>query len=562
MPFTVQDLIKDRRKPVVVGIADTAATAVELMMEHDFSQLPVVDQDDRPRGMVTSDSILRAHSSLDLPLGKLHVRDAMAKKPREFEAGDDLFEMLEYVMDSDAVFVVDGEGRLTGIVTSYDTTEYFRRRAEDLMLIEDIEMALRDHLRAAYSDLNGLGVQALDAAVAELVRDRAGMRGKFKNAIKRYAAKTQAKVDDAAAGEAFEAAFVGKSTSTKFEDLNLSEFIQMVVHGDRWVAHFQPLFGIEPGALDFMLGKVRETRNLLAHFHGALEPAQRSHLRFCAEWLTRHPPPPAPKAQVVEPSVTPAPPSQPEAAVEDQNRGQAEDFSSEDSRYAPLAAFLQAQPGDRVVLSFADVEKIIDGPLPAYARKHPSWWANDSVGHVQSRQWLQVGWRMYTTSIAEEKVTFYRPTERAQAYLAFYNAMVETVEKTAPGIYTAAKPIGLNWLNIRYVSSGGQRAAALAFTFALRGRFRVEIYISSGDRDRNKAIFDRLYARRQEIEAQLGEVSWERLENKQASRIGVYHPGSIDDPPEKLEALRVWGAERLARMNAVLVPLLEQAQNT
>lgn len=561
MPFTVQDLIKDRRKPVVVTLTDTAQNAVDLMMQYEFSQLPVVDHDNRPCGMVTSDSILRAHSSLDLPLQKLHVRDAMAKKPREFEDGDDLFEMLEYVMDSDAVFIVDGEGRLTGIVTSYDTTEYFRRRAEDLMLVEDIEMALRDHIRAAYNGVSR--PDELDAAVAELGRDRA-TRGKFRNALKHYLSKTQGQLDDPAANDAFEAAFTGNAAGRRFRDLNLSEFVQMIVHGSKWKDHFQPLFGIEQDALKFMLEKVTKTRNALAHFHGALDSSQRNHLRFCAEWLGRHPAPPAPNdgaAPDQAPPVTPPPPPpQPESSTDNKVSAPAESFSSEDSRYAPLAAFLQSQPGERAALSFAEIEKIIAGPLPAYARKHPSWWANDSVGHVQSRQWLDVGWRMYTVSIAEEQVTFHRPTERAQAYLAFFNELVEDLDKAAHGLFSLAKPIGLNWLNVRPVSLGGYRVGVLAFTFAHRSRFRIEFYIDSGDRDRNKAIFDRLHARRQDIESQLGEVSWERLDDKRASRVAVYHPGSIEDAPEKLAALRAWGVERLKRLNAVLVPLLEKAQ--
>lgn len=560
MPFTVQDLIKDRRKPVVVGLSDSAETAVTWMVEYDFNQLPVVDQDNRPCGMVTSDSILRAHASLGLPLLKLQVRDAMRKKPREFEDGDDLFEMLEYVMDSHAVFIVDGERRLSGIVTSYDTTEYFRRRAEDLMLVEDIEMALRDHIRAAY--LGADGTDGLGAAVADLGKDGGGAHGKFKHALNRYLSKTQGKLDEAAADEAFQAAFGGPPQKKKrFEQLTLGEYIQIVVHGSKWKDHFQTIFGIEQDALKFMLEKVRDTRNALAHFRGDLDSAQRNHLRFCTDWLARHPAPPTPNGSP-EPGDAPptAPPPQPEPSADGKDRAQAEDFSPEDSRYAPLAAFLQSQPQERAELTFAEVEKIIGGPLPTSARKHPSWWANDSVGHVQSRQWLEVGWRMLSVNITDAKVTFHRPTERGQAYIAFYTELVDYLDKAAPGVFTATKPIGLNWLNVRYLYSSGSRVGVLAFTFALRSRFRAEVYIDSGDKDRNKALFDKLHAHKKDIESKLGEMGWERLDNKRASRIALYHPGSIDDDPKKLAALRAWGVESLKKLNEVLVPLLEAAQ--
>ena len=513
--------------------------------------------------MVTSDSILRAHSSLNLPLGKLHVRDAMAKKPREFEAGDDLFELLEYVMDSGAVLIVDGEGRLTGIATSYDTTEYFRRRAEDLMLLEDIEMALRQHIQFAYTGPNGPDAQTLDTAVTELVRERGGLRKKFKGALKKYGAeKAQGPVDEVAANSAFDAVFASSFAGAKFEDLSLSDYIQMVVHGNKWKDHFQPIFAIEPESLKFMLEAVRETRNSLAHFRGEIASTQRNHLRICTEWLGRHPVPVAPPGG---PNTGPKPPAAagptesapPEQPADDSDRAQAEDFSPEDSRYAPLAAHLQAQTGDQVELTFARIEDIISGQLPATARKHPSWWANDSVGHVQSRQWLQVGWRMFRVNLGDEKVTFYRPTERAQAYLAFYAELVDDLENASPGLFAGARSIGLNWLNVRSVSHGGQKVGAFAFAFAQRGRFRAELYIDSGDCDRNKATFDGLKRRQADIESRLGEVAWERLDNRRASRIALYCAGSIDDPPEALTALRAWGVESMTLLNAVVIPLLE-----
>jgi hypothetical protein len=86
----------------------------------------------------------------------------------------------------------------------------------------------------------------------------------------------------------------------------------------------------------------------------------------------------------------------------------------DDSRYAPLAIWLQSRLSseDRVQLAFVEVEEIIGGPLPASARTHRAWWANDPVGHVQSQQWLDVGWRVAPINMTEEKVTFARIRER------------------------------------------------------------------------------------------------------------------------------------------------------
>ncbi|MEZ4293343.1 MAG: DUF4268 domain-containing protein [Polyangiaceae bacterium] len=161
-------------------------------------------------------------------------------------------------------------------------------------------------------------------------------------------------------------------------------------------------------------------------------------------------------------------------------------------------------------------------------------------------------------SIAEEKVTFHRPTERAQAYLAFYSELVEELEKASPGLVGASRPSGLNWLNVKYLSHAGQRVGVLAFTFAHRARFRVELYIDCGDGDRNKVVFDRLLAHKHRFETALGEVAWERLDNRRASRIAVYRAGSIEDPPKKLAALRAWGVEYMGRFNALIGPLLEK----
>ena len=65
-------------------------------------------------------------------------------------------------------------------------------------------------------------------------------------------------------------------------------------------------------------------------------------------------------------------------------------------------------------------------------------------------------------------------------------------------------------------------------------------------------MFDALYQQREEIEVAFGEpLEWERLDNKRASRIAIYRPGSINDSSQTLEEIKEWGIERLLRFRKV-----------
>ncbi len=128
MPFTVQQLIEEHQKIITVSPGLSAKQALELMIQHDFSQLPVIDDNNTLLGIVTSDSILRALNHFGVPLTDLRVAHAIAKVKR-YSPDDDLFDLLDALKDTYAVLIVQNDGALKSIVTSYDTTEYFRRRA-------------------------------------------------------------------------------------------------------------------------------------------------------------------------------------------------------------------------------------------------------------------------------------------------------------------------------------------------------------------------------------------------------------------------------------------------
>jgi hypothetical protein len=60
------------------------------------------------------------------------------------------------------------------------------------------------------------------------------------------------------------------------------------------------------------------------------------------------------------------------------------------SRYDGLRAYLSGRSEPQVRLSFAEIEHIIGQPLPASARRHRAWWANERSGsHVHARAWLE-----------------------------------------------------------------------------------------------------------------------------------------------------------------------------
>jgi len=66
-----------------------------------------------------------------------------------------------------------------------------------------------------------------------------------------------------------------------------------------------------------------------------------------------------------------------------------------------------------------------------------------------------------------------------------------------------------------------------------RRLLRAELYIDTSSGERNKAIFDALKARKNEIEAETGGLDWERLDHRRASRISLIRPNTgIEDAQE------------------------------
>jgi hypothetical protein len=322
--------------------------------------------------------------------------------------------VLERMRNSYACLVMDKEKRLVGIITDFDTSEYFQRRAENIMIVEDIERTLKDFILFAYPRAAD-GAENPDLAVA-VQQASAPPRelDSFKRAIVRYLHEAKVELSEAGledsrfnpqhAEVAFEV-FTARNVSSKaFDDLTMAEYISLFLSDRRW-GQYQTAISLEKEAIFQMLDAVRQIRNKLAHFTGEVTETEQEQLRYCLKWLQNY------QSKVVQAFQTTVPvEAQPitTPTVSEQGISNTPQKTG-DSRYAPLAAYLKEQGREEQVLlglSFTEIEKIIGASLPPYARKHRHWWANDSVSRVQSKQWIGAGWRVGYVDMENEKVVF------------------------------------------------------------------------------------------------------------------------------------------------------------
>jgi CBS domain-containing protein len=559
MPFLVKDLIEGRGEPVTVTRDCSVKRALDLMIEHDFDQLPVVTEDKKHLGMVTNGSILRSLNCFDVKLDLLRVSDALTKV-RAFREDDDLFALLNDLRERFAVPIVDGANVVVGIVTNYDTTEFFRQQSENLMMVEDIELALRQYIRTAVGAPEDEENDALRDAVAKIMPSSQELKKKYKSAVCHLLnLRGENGTPDSKHIELTFSKHLSDNKSPKeFDQLTLAEYIDLFLHEDQWHL-YEPIFVLQIEAVRNLLTQVREIRNKLMHFGGELDARQRFILRFCSQWLDDH-------QGAIEKALLTAeeePPDEDTTVAEgsevqverEEDIAPIEESSAREGKYAPLAAWLQALPAkqDKVELTFQEIETRIGDDLPPSARAHRSWWANVADSRSQSRQWLAAGWRTSRVNVTEEKVVFSRITDQKRKYIEFFGALINELRRATDLPVRQSHPDGRSWHHVARLPDEKPHPSFLAFAFARDKRLRVELYIDTGDAEKNKTIFDSLHRNKDEIEAALGEeLSWERLDELRASRVALYTSASIADEDAALKRLRNWAVPTMIKFRAVL----------
>ena len=77
-------------------------------------------------------------------------------------------------------------------------------------------------------------------------------------------------------------------------------------------------------------------------------------------------------------------------------------------KYDPLKGFLATRQSQEVPMSFHDIEKLIDAPLPPVAYKHRAWWSNNPSNSVITRAWLDAGYKTERVDMGSRKLVFRR----------------------------------------------------------------------------------------------------------------------------------------------------------
>jgi hypothetical protein len=147
-----------------------------------------------------------------------------------------------------------------------------------------------------------------------------------------------------------------------------------------------------------------------------------------------------------------------------------------------------------------------------------------------------------------------RHRERNERYRIFFQALIDQLREDY-GFTNARAGQPQNWYSFTSGVASGITYSA-AFT---RDGLRAEVYIDVGSAEKNKRIFDALQQDAEAIQQQFDvPLSWERLDDRRASRIGIYHGASIDAPEVELDEAREWSVRKLLRLKEVFGPRLER----
>jgi hypothetical protein len=146
--------------------------------------------------------------------------------------------------------------------------------------------------------------------------------------------------------------------------------------------------------------------------------------------------------------------------------------------------------------------------------------------------------------MASEKAGGLQPVELRHR---FFEAMFDSVAIRRPG-FRVPKFGYENWVGFAAGPFGFYDVA-----FTANGAVRAGIYLDMQERTSTKRLFDDLYAERLAVETAVGRIlSWERLDDRRASRIVDYREIRDLGSREERRVVADWAAETVVRLMQAL----------
>jgi CBS domain-containing protein len=239
----VSQVVPDDQDLLAVPVGTKVGSALDLMRAHDYDQLPVVTAAQRVIGVFTYRSMAAGLPMLRNNALNATVEDHL-EEMRFVRASQDLGEVLTFLEQGNALLVGD-EDRLLAIVTPADVSRFLWHRTRPFVLLQEIELGVRDLMRSACE----AGV--LPGLIAGSVPMEPGR------------------------------------ARTRLEDLTMAELFSVLLNGENYGRFFRLRFGSNRDLVRSTLDPVREIRNKVFHFRDEPSPEELENLGAVLTWVRR-----------------------------------------------------------------------------------------------------------------------------------------------------------------------------------------------------------------------------------------------------------------------------------
>ncbi|MCA9941481.1 MAG: DUF4268 domain-containing protein [Anaerolineales bacterium] len=494
MLIPIERLLAGRARPLCIHGNQTVRDALALMLQHNYSQLPVVNADGKLMGIISEQGINRTLYHIDARIPLLdyplfHCLERVTAVPLETDA----FDVLNWLEKTLTIVVVDDTRIPLGILTAFDLTLFFRDISEGLVLVEDVEVMLR---------------QLIDQALPHEPERQEAMQNALKNYFKN-----------------------GTEELPCLEQLTFNDYIKLIGNNKNW-SYFEATLQSKE-LFRIYMEQVRDIRNQLVHFRGQLDAVQRDALQRARAWLVNRfeAVPDVPRPLVVA-----------ESAADYQ-------VDTGGGKYSSLTTWLQGlnrEPGERVQQAFSRVEALMGMELPASARHYRSWWGNDPTRGQQAEAWLRAGWKVAHVDFTHETVTFQR--EDTVLYQLFFAGLLTEFKRLRPDLIHTPRAYPQPWWHFE----AGGPGFAFGWRFTPARTLRTELVIALGTWHTSERAFERLLSQQADVEGELGRaLVWERLPSQAKCRVALESGATLADP-----SLHEWGLTTLLRFVQVFRPRL------